>query len=128
MRRTLFSLFLAAIYLVGLPSVGEARTEAAPPSDDPTALSDFNGDGFADLAIGAPYEDVGSLTDAGAVNVLYGSGGGLQATSPDDQFWTQNSPSVRGTAKYNDQFGKSVAAGDFNHDGFADLAIGVAYD
>ena len=68
------------------------------------------------------------MSDAGAVNVLYGSGGGLQATSPDDQFWTQNSPGVRGTAKYNDQFGKSVAAGDFNHDGFADLAIGVAYE
>jgi hypothetical protein len=32
--------------------------------------SDFNGDGYADLAVGTPYEDVGTVADAGAVNVL----------------------------------------------------------
>jgi hypothetical protein len=38
--------------------------------------SDFNGDGFDDLAIGLD-EDVGGHEDAGAVNVLAGSAGGL---------------------------------------------------
>jgi len=40
-------------------------------------LNNFNGDGFADLAIGAAGEDVGAATDAGAVNVQYGSSTGL---------------------------------------------------
>jgi FG-GAP repeat len=39
--------------------------------------ADFNNDGAADLAVGVPGEDVGSISDAGAVNVLYGSASGL---------------------------------------------------
>ena len=41
--------------------------------------SDFNGDGYADLAVGVPLEKVGGHFGAGAVNVLYGSGNGLTA-------------------------------------------------
>jgi FG-GAP repeat protein len=87
--------------------------------------SDFNGDGFADLAIGVSSEDVGTISDAGAVNVLYGSAAGLQATAPDDQFWTQDSPGVQDQAETGDEFGAALAAADFNGDGYADLAIGV---
>jgi hypothetical protein len=86
---------------------------------------DFNGDGFADLAVGVPGEDVKTAVDAGATNVLYGSATRLQATSPEDQFWTQNTPDVREIAQGGDQFGGSLRAGDFNDDGFADLAVGV---
>jgi hypothetical protein len=89
---------------------------------------DFNGDGFADLAIVALNEDVGSVRDAGAINVLYGSAGGLQATNPDDQRFTQNSPGVKGIARASDHFGISIAADDFNGDGFADLAVGAFGD
>jgi hypothetical protein len=84
---------------------------------------DFNGDGFADLAVGVPFEDVGGAPDAGAVNVLYGSSGGLAAAG--NQFWTQDSPGIGDAVEPNDQFGFAMAPGDFNHDGFADLAIGV---
>ena len=38
--------------------------------------ADFDNDGFVDLAVGAVFEDVGSVGGAGAVNVLYGSAGG----------------------------------------------------
>jgi hypothetical protein len=89
------------------------------------AAADFNGDGFADLAVGVRLEDVGTVVDGGAVNVLYGSATGLQATAPEDQFWTQDSPDVEDQAETNDNFGWSVAAADFNGDGFADLVVGV---
>ncbi len=46
------------------------------------------------------------------MNVLYGSAGGLQATSPDDQFWNQDSPEVQDTAETVDDFGYSLGAGD----------------
>ena len=32
---------------------------------------DFNGDGYADLAMGVPHQTVGTFTDAGAVSILY---------------------------------------------------------
>jgi hypothetical protein len=41
------------------------------------ASGDFNDDGFADLAIGTPDENIGALVDAGAVYVVYGSLFGL---------------------------------------------------
>jgi hypothetical protein len=87
------------------------------------AAGDFNGDGFADLAIGVPDEDVGVRVDAGAVNVLYGTGAGLSALN--DQLWDQNSPNVNDFSETGDRFGSVLASADFNGDGFADLAIGV---
>jgi len=89
---------------------------------------DFDGDGYDDLAIGVPHEHLGAVGFAGAVNVLYGSAAGLQAHSPDDQFWTQDSPGVEDAAESNDQFGYSLTSGDFNTDGFADLAAGVPFE
>jgi hypothetical protein len=87
------------------------------------ASGDFNGDGFADLAIGVPYEDVGIATDAGAVNVLYGTASGLSATG--NQFWTQDSPNIPDTAESGDRFGHSLSAANFGKSARADLAIGV---
>jgi hypothetical protein len=92
------------------------------------AAGDFNNDTFSDLAVGAPFEDIGQIEDAGGVNVLYGSATGLQTTAPADQLWSQDSPGVDGGAEDFDAFGFSLAAGDFNDDGFADLAIGAAFE
>ena len=89
----------------------------------PPVRADFNGDGFADLAVGVPSEDVGEMEDAGAVNVLYGSVTGLSSAS--NQLWTQDTPGVPGTAQTRDRFGSALAVGDFNDDGSFDLAIGI---
>jgi hypothetical protein len=83
--------------------------------------ADFNGDGITDLAIGIPDEDVGSITDAGAVNVIYGSLSGLSEAG--NLLLTQDS--TMGDSEAGDHFGAALAAGDFNGDGFADLAIGA---
>ncbi len=85
--------------------------------------ADFNGDGFEDMAIGVPEEDVGSVVDAGAVHIIYGSVGGLTLTG--NQLWTQDSAGVLDTAETGDLFGAALAGGDFNNDGRADLAIGA---
>ena len=92
------------------------------PSSGGVAKGDFNGDGVGDLAVGVPGEDVGSIQNAGAVNVIYGTVRGLTVTN--NQFWTEDSPGVVGTAEALDQFGASLASGDFNGDGFSDLAVG----
>ncbi len=84
--------------------------------------ADFNGDGFDDLAVGVPYEAIGTIQNAGAVHIIYGSPSGLLATK--NQFWTQDSPGIQDESEENDTFGASLAGGDFNKDGFADLAIG----
>jgi len=87
------------------------------------AAGDFNDDGFTDLAVGAATEDVGSVVDAGAVNVLYGTSHGL--TGAGGQVITQNSPGVPSNAERGDLFGFALTAADFDNDGFADLAIGA---
>jgi hypothetical protein len=90
------------------------------------AAGDFNGDGFADLAVGAPGETIDDAQMAGAVNVLYGSASGLRASG--NQIWYQGEGGLGGAPDEDDRFGHSLVAGDFNGDGYADLAIGVPYE
>jgi hypothetical protein len=73
------------------------------------AAGDFNNDGFDDLVVGVCGEQVGLSQRAGAVNVLYGSAAGVQATGvggPEDQVWHQDSPDVKGVAETDDSFCK----------------------
>ncbi len=87
---------------------------------------DFDGDGYTDLAIGAPREDLASGADAGVAHVLYGSADGL--TSAGNQLWFQGTSGFQGVLAANDNFGAALTTGDFNGDGRADLAIGVPGD
>jgi hypothetical protein len=97
-----------------LPASGFAQ--ANPP--------DFNGDGYSDLAAGVPNESVGGFASAGAMHILYGGVGGLSAVN--NQLWTQNSVGIQDACEAGDVFGANKAWGDFNRDGYTDLAIGAS--
>jgi hypothetical protein len=69
---------------------------------------DFDGNGSADLAIGTFHDDVGTIKDAGSVNVLYGSSSsGLSASN--DQLWNQDVSGVEETAEPSDFFGFALS-------------------
>jgi hypothetical protein len=107
--------------------VGGAQSEDA--FGTSLAAGDFNNNGLADLAIGVPGDKVGALPSgdlAGAVNVLYGSAGGL--TGSGSQLFRQGAGGVGGTPEFDDEFGRALAAGDFNNNGVSDLAVGVPFE
>lgn len=110
--------------LIALTASAAAQSAA---SGGTSLMADFNGDGFADLAIGSPLEDFESgntrVTDSGSVTIIYGSASGL-ATTP-GTVWTQNTAGITDTCEAGDKFGAALAAGDFNRDGFTDIAVGV---
>ncbi len=101
-------------------------SEAGDRFGEALAVGDFDLDGAADLAIGAPYENFAGKSDVGMVNVAHGlvgvgivPGGGIAQT------WTQNSPGVPEVCDKHDHFGASLAAGNFDIVLGDDLAIGV---
>ena len=107
----------------GVASPSPAATAPPPPVSTAALPSDFNGDGFADLVIGIPRQDVGVFSEAGSVHVLYGSVDGL--TRAGNQLWNRDSPDVLSSAHVDDHFGTAMASGDFDSDGYADLAVGA---
>ena len=61
------------------------------------------------MAVGVPFEDLGSIGNAGAVEVIYGSLSGLSATLEHaDQFWTQDSADINDSAEVEDLFALSL--------------------
>jgi hypothetical protein len=121
MRRVVVVTALAGLVtlLVTVPPAAGAP-DRAPAAQE--ARVDFNDDGFADLAVGAPGEDIGAATDAGALNVLYGSAAGLEPSA--DVFY-QGAGGAGGSLEDDDRLGSAVAKGDFNGDGFFDVAVGA---
>jgi hypothetical protein len=76
---------------------------------------DTNGDGFADMVIGAPLRD-GTATNSGSAYWYFG-GPMLSSTS---------TPLVLNGFAADDNFGFSVSsAGDVNRDGYADVVVGA---
>ena len=108
----------------GMVVIGSQRLSSAEPQPGEEfgaaiASADFDRDGFADLAIGAPGHDSGGRARVeGAVTTLYGSPSGLDrretVTGPGSRFPFRSA-----------RFGAALAAGDVNADGYADLVIGV---
>jgi hypothetical protein len=92
------------------------------------AAGDFDGDGYDDLAIGVPIDNIlGGAATAGAVNVLYGSAG-VGLSTDRNTLWHQDRAGVLSIAQSDERFGYALVTGDFNSDGYADLAVGVPGD
>lgn len=102
-----------------LPGMGQSTSQL----DATMVASDFNGDGYSDLALSTPRLTVNGQVNAGAVHVIYGSASGLSAANA--QIWTQDLPGVAGGAEPNDLFGAALVAADFGGGPEVDLAIGV---
>ena len=87
-------------------------------------VGDFNNDNFDDLAVGAPGEDPllnGPGNFMGNVTIIYGSANGLNENTA----IVISQANAAGNPEAGDNFGFSLAAGDFNGDSFDDLAVGV---
>ena len=83
---------------------------------DSVASADVNGDGYADLVVGA-YGAPSASSGAGRAYVYLGGAAGLSGTP---------ATTLTGPDGANGNFGWSVAsAGDVDGDGYADLAVGA---
>ncbi len=90
------------------------------------AVGDFDGNSYADLAIGIPRANVNGVSYAGAVQILYGRSSGLGILG--NELISQNSNGALSSASFNDQFGFALTVADFDGDGADDLAVGVPYE
>ncbi|MEU6765246.1 FG-GAP repeat protein [Streptomyces sp. NPDC046853] len=103
--------------LTATTATAAPKAPAAPATQPDDA--DFNGDGAADLATSAPHANVSGKDKAGQVVVTYGG------TQQRHVTYSQNSAGVPGTAEKGDIFGADTAYGDFDSDGYDDLAVGA---
>ncbi|KKD07562.1 MULTISPECIES: FG-GAP-like repeat-containing protein [unclassified Streptomyces] len=87
------------------------------------SAGDTNGDGYADLAVGVPQEDVDGKEDQGGVTVFRGGSGGLTGTR---STWIPQT--VLGPADSYASFGSPVRLRDLDRDGKADLTVGANGD
>jgi hypothetical protein len=102
-----------------------ARTPEATsqPLEVDQVRSDFDGDGYEDLAVAAPFESSAYSEMHGAVTIVYGS-----AAKLDPGRSTTFTPEDLGQAnqRYESKFfGVAMAPGDFDGDGYDDLAVGA---
>jgi hypothetical protein len=86
------------------------------------AIGDLNADGIDDLALGISKETVGSLDQAGQVYIVYGKNNSNFSSSI--ALETDANMVISGGLK-KDQIGGSLAIGDINGNGSADLLIGA---
>ncbi|MGI5233256.1 FG-GAP repeat domain-containing protein [Actinoallomurus sp. CA-142502] len=112
---------LAGAFVPGLAGAAGAQPIHRAATCSSTSPSDFNGDGFTDVAVGEPGANVGAAAQAGVVHVRYGVAG--KTGGGEDTTVTQADTGE--TAEAGDRFGSVLAVGYVDGDGCADLVVGV---
>ncbi|MER6912794.1 FG-GAP-like repeat-containing protein [Streptomyces sp. NPDC000594] len=84
-------------------------------------VGDINGDGYAEIVVGVPGEELDGRDEAGAVVVLRGTKSGPTGTGA--QAFSQNTAGVPGTAEARDGFGGTAKVVDTNRDGRGELLV-----
>ena len=110
------SVGIGALPTTSLPVYGDTSGEGS--RTTVAELGDVNGDGFSDYAVGKPYADANG-TDSGIVYVFLGPGVAAPASLD------VATASFTITGHGGELLGFSVAGGDFNGDGRADIGIGA---
>ncbi|WP_223005959.1 VCBS repeat-containing protein [Streptomyces genisteinicus] len=75
------------------------------------AVYDADLDGCADLAVGAPYEDISTNADAGAVHIVYGSAAGFNGGRAPKEHLQGAGTTIGGAAEPGDWLGWALVAG-----------------
>jgi Ca2+-binding RTX toxin-like protein len=124
--------FAATINASTIGSTNAGLKINSAPNGDRTGESmanagDFNGDGIDDLLIGSSRTDANAISDTGAAYVVFGKRN-FAASSIDLSALNGSNGFVINGAITDDQIGSRVAgAGDFNGDGYSDIAIGAPF-
>ncbi|GAA2384962.1 FG-GAP-like repeat-containing protein [Streptomyces glaucosporus] len=102
------------------------RTELPGADGEVGSIGDIDGDGYGDLVLGASTDPGSGETGhlGGQISVWYGGPGGPDPKQR-PQIVHQDTPGVPGASERADAFGSSVAVGDVDGDGHADVAAGA---
>jgi hypothetical protein len=106
----------------GFKVIGETAGDRF--GDSVSDAGDLNGDGFADLIIGAPSADPNG-SNSGAIYVVFGKAGAFDATWAAADLDGTNGFKISGVAAVDLAGGSVSSAGDVNGDGYGDLVVGA---